>query len=76
MANHDHIAAMPRMEPWAAPAVRTAHPEGKLAKLVSELERLKIIEQEMLASPNQQISLTDPDFGRWRRVSAAEHDRC
>jgi hypothetical protein len=34
---------------------------GKLAKLASELQRLKAIEKEMLASPDQQISLTDPD---------------
>ena len=33
----------------------------ELGLLASELERLKAIEQEMLASPDQQISLTDPD---------------
>ena len=33
----------------------------KLAKLASELQRLKAIEQEMLASPDEQSSLTDPD---------------
>ncbi|HKG78201.1 MAG TPA: transposase, partial [Pyrinomonadaceae bacterium] len=31
------------------------------AKLASEMERLKAIERAMLASPDQQISLTDPD---------------
>jgi Transposase DDE domain len=42
-------------------AVKTAHLKDKLAKLASEMERLKAIEKEMLASPDQQISLTDPD---------------
>ena len=48
-------------EPSEALAVRTAHLKEKLAKLASEWQRLKAIEKEMLASPNQQISLTDPD---------------
>jgi transposase len=48
-------------EPSEALAVRTAHLKEKLAKLASELQRLKAIEQEMQASPDQQISLTDPD---------------
>src|SRR5512138_1661368 len=48
-------------EPSEALAVRTAHLKEKLAKLASELQRLKAIEKEMLASPDQQISLTDPD---------------
>jgi transposase len=48
-------------EPSEALAVRTAHLKDKLAKLASEVERLKVIEKEMLASPDQQISLTDPD---------------
>jgi hypothetical protein len=40
---------------------KTAHLKEKLAKLASELQRLKAIEKAMLASPDQQISLTDPD---------------
>jgi hypothetical protein len=48
-------------EPSEALAVKTAHLKEKLVKLASELERLKAIEKEMLASPDQQISLTDPD---------------
>ena len=48
-------------EPSEALTVRTAHLKEKLAKLASELQRLKAIEKEMLASPDQQISLTDPD---------------
>jgi transposase len=48
-------------EPSEALAAKTAHLKEKLAKLASELQRLKAIEKEMLASPDQQISLTDPD---------------
>jgi transposase len=47
--------------PSEALATRTAHLKEKLAKLASELQRLKVIEKEMLALPGQQISLTDPD---------------
>jgi transposase/macrodomain Ter protein organizer (MatP/YcbG family) len=48
-------------EPSEALAAKTAHLKEKLAKLASELERLKAIETAMLGSPDQQISLTDPD---------------
>jgi transposase len=50
-----------RQEPSEALAAKTAHLKEKLAKLASEVERLKAIEKAMLASPDQQISLTDPD---------------
>jgi transposase len=50
-----------RQEPSEALAAKTAHLKEKIAKLASEVERLKVIEKEMLASPDQQISLTDPD---------------
>src|ERR1700675_3619174 len=48
-------------EPSEALAAKTAHLRDKLAKLATEMQRLKAIEKEMLASPDQQISLTDPD---------------
>jgi len=48
-------------EPSEALAAKTAHLKDKLAKLASEMERLKAIRRAMLASPDQQISLTDPD---------------
>jgi transposase len=48
-------------EPSEVLAAKTAHLKDKLAKLASEMERLKAIEKAMLASPDQQISLTDPD---------------
>jgi transposase len=48
-------------EPSEALAAKTTHLKEKLAKLASELERLKALEKAMLASPDRQISLTDPD---------------
>src|SRR5438309_336332 len=48
-------------EPTEALAAKTAHLKEKLAKLATEMQRLKAIEKAMLASPDQQISLTDPD---------------
>src|SRR5947207_15070203 len=48
-------------EPTEALAAKTAHLKEKLAKLAAEMQRLKATEKEMLASPDQQISLTDPD---------------
>ena len=35
--------------------------EGKISKLKDEINRLKTVEQEVLNTPDQQISLTDPD---------------
>jgi transposase len=48
-------------EPSEALAAKTAHLKEKLAKLKSEMLRLAAMEKLMLASPDQQISLTDPD---------------
>src|SRR3989440_9168205 len=48
-------------EPSEALAAKTAHLREKLAKLESEMQRLASMEKQMLASPDQQISLTDPD---------------
>jgi transposase len=50
-----------RQEPSEALVAKTTHLKEKLAKLASELQRLKAIETEMRAAPDQQISLTDPD---------------
>ena len=41
-----------RQEPSEALAAKTAHLKEKLAKLASEIERLKAIEKAMLASPD------------------------
>jgi transposase len=50
-----------RHEPTEALATRTARLKEKLARLKEEMTRLAGIEAQMLASPDQQVSLTDPD---------------
>ena len=42
-------------------AAKTEHLKEKLVKLESEMQRLATMEKLMLASPDQQVSLTDPD---------------
>jgi transposase len=48
-------------EPSETLALKTERLKEKLAKLDQEMAKLAAIEKRMLASPNQQISLTDPD---------------
>jgi transposase/macrodomain Ter protein organizer (MatP/YcbG family) len=48
-------------EPSEELAAKTAHLKEKLVKLEIEMQRLAAMEKLMLASPDQQISLTDPD---------------
>jgi transposase len=48
-------------EPSETLTAKTAHLKEKLGKLASEMQKLEAYEKEMLASPDQQISLTDPD---------------
>jgi transposase len=48
-------------DPSEALAAKTAHLKEKLAKLSSEMQKLEAYEKAMLASPDLQISLTDPD---------------
>lgn len=48
-------------DPSEALAAKTAHLKEKLTKLASEMQKLEAHEKAMLASPDQQISLTDPD---------------
>ena len=50
-----------RQEPSDELAAKTEHLKEKLVKLGSEMQRLAAMEKLMLASPDQQISLTDPD---------------
>jgi transposase len=50
-----------RQEPSEALAAKTTRLKEKLSKLKEQMERLKAIEMQMLAAPDQQISLTDPD---------------
>ena len=48
-------------EPTEALATKSKHLKEKLAKLEGEMQRLEAYEKQMLASADQQISLTDPD---------------
>jgi transposase len=50
-----------RQDPSEELAAKTAHLKEKLVKVKSEMQRLAAMETQMLASPDQQISLTDPD---------------
>src|SRR5208282_4363865 len=50
-----------RQDPTEALAAKTSHLKEKLVKLGEEMEKLAAYEKLMLASPDQQISLTDPD---------------
>jgi len=50
-----------RQEPTAAIASRVERLHDKIAKLNEEMQRLKVLEVQMLECPDEQISLTDPD---------------
>jgi transposase len=50
-----------RQEPSEALSAKTVHLKAKIAKIGEEMKKLETIEKQMLASPDQQISLTDPD---------------
>ena len=57
----DQLDTADRHEPTEALAAKTERLKEKLAKLKEEMAKLAIIEAQMLASPDQQVSLTDPD---------------
>ena len=50
-----------RQEPSEALKTKTNRLKEKIAKLKEEMQRLETLEAKMLATPDQQISLTDPD---------------
>ena len=50
-----------RQEPSDGLAAKTTRLKEKIAKLGEQMHRLAAIEAQMLASPDQQVSLTDPD---------------
>src|SRR5438552_1515138 len=50
-----------RQEPSEALAAKVTRLNEKLTKLKEEMGKLAVCEKQMLASPDQQISLTDPD---------------
>ena len=49
-----------RAEPEMA-ELKKGHLQDKIAALKEQMQRLKLIEAQMHASPDQQVSLTDPD---------------
>lgn len=54
------IASADRLDEAVAKS-KTERLESKIEKLKKEIERLNEIEEQLLASPDKQISLTDPD---------------
>jgi transposase len=50
-----------RQEPTAAITSRVNRLQEKISKLREEMQRLQGLEKQMMASPDEQISLTDPD---------------
>src|SRR4029450_7617302 len=57
-----------RQEPTEALAAKVTRLTEKLTKLKEQMGKLAVHEKQMLASPDQQISLTDPD-SRWMATS-------
>jgi hypothetical protein len=57
----DQLETADRHEPTEALATKTERLKEKLAKLKEEMAKLAGIEAQMLAAPDQQVSLTDPD---------------
>jgi transposase len=55
------LDAADRQEPTEALAAKVTRLTEKLTKLKEETGKLAVYEKQMLASPDQQISLTDPD---------------
>jgi transposase len=50
-----------RQEPSESIELKKTHLKEKLEKLKSEMQKLEAIEKQVLASPDKQLSLTDPD---------------
>jgi transposase len=57
----DQMDSADRQEPSLARTTKTTRLREKIAKLREEMRRLKQLAVRMLATPDQQISLTDPD---------------
>ncbi|WP_271591800.1 hypothetical protein [Bradyrhizobium sp. CCBAU 65884] len=68
-----------RQEPSEAISIKTTRIKEKIARLKQEMSRLDVLDAQMRNTPDQQISLTDPDV-RWPpadadRVSSATMSR-
>jgi hypothetical protein len=61
-----------RQEPSQARSTKMARLKEKIAKLKEEVKRLHGLKARMLAAPDQQISLTDPDS---RSMATSTHYR-
>lgn len=59
-----------RQEPTEALAAKVTRLNEKLSKLKEQMGKLAVYEKQMLASPDHQISLTDPD-SRGQRAAGA-----
>ena len=57
----DQLDSADRQEPSEALQAKTTRLKEKIAKLQEEVRRLNALNVRMLATPEQQISLTDPD---------------
>jgi len=57
----DQLDTADRQEPSDALAMKVTRLQEKIGKLREEMQRLKALETQMLAAPDRQISLTDPD---------------
>ena len=57
----DRLDSADRQEPSEGRTAKVDRLSEKIAKLKDEMQRLKALEAQMLASPDQQVSLTDPD---------------
>jgi len=57
----EHLDSADRQEPSPALKARKTRLSEKITKLREEMQRLKMLEAQMRASSDQQISLTDPD---------------
>ena len=57
----DQLDTADRQEPSEALSRKVTRLTEKIGKLREEMQRLKMLEEHMLASPDRQISLTDPD---------------
>jgi transposase len=50
-----------RQEPSEAISIKTTRIKEKIARLKQEMSRLEVLDAQMRNTPDQQISLTDPD---------------
>ena len=57
----DQLDSADRQEPSLARTTRTVRLKDKIAILKEEMARLEELEARMLAAPDRQVSLTDPD---------------